>query len=339
MDARRPADVRGDGAHLSAPGPTAGLGRVHVIFNPASGRGRGGRRVAGYLELLGRYLGAFEHSHTSGPGDEARLTREAIERGAETIVAVGGDGTWGQVADQVVAAGAGIRFGILPSGTGNDFGRNLGISYESPEDAVRALAAGRVRRVDVGRVHSPSAPDRLADRPDAYRPRHFLNVVGFGFDIAVIDAAAPARFLRGALLYKVTALQQLFRYPGIDAVLSSPLHSERAGRRLIVTISNGRFFGGGFPIAPGASVDDGLLHACMIHDASPLRRAALFNRAERGRHIGAAEVELLSDQSFAASFADEGPRPRFEIDGDVYASGDWTIEVAVVPSALEVVVP
>jgi YegS/Rv2252/BmrU family lipid kinase len=312
---------------------------VHVIFNPASGRGRGGRRIPGYLELLRRHLGTFDHSLTAAPGDEARLAKAALDGGATTVVAVGGDGTWGQVADQVIAAGPGVRFAMLPSGTGNDFGRNLGLAYDSPEDAVRALAQGRVRSVDVGRVRSPSAPDRASGDAGAYRARHFLNVVGFGFDIAVIDAAAGARFLKGAPLYKITALQQLFRYPGIEPVVSSPMHRERAGRRLIVTISNGRYFGGGFPIAPGATVDDGLLHACVIRDAGPLRRAALFNKAERGRHIGAPEVELLSDRSFTIRFPADGPTPRFEIDGDVYASRGHAVEVELLPRALEIVVP
>ena len=334
MAARRAPDVRGDGAHLSS-----GLGRVHVIFNPASGRGRGGRRIPAYLELLRRHLGSFEHSLTAAPGDEGRLTREALERGADTVVGVGGDGTWSQVADQLVEWGSGARLGVLPSGTGNDFGRNLGLDYGNPEDAVRALAAGRTRRVDVGRVTSHSAHDRERGRGDAYRTRHFLNVVGFGFDIAVIDAAAKARFLKGAPLYKITALQQLFRYPGIETTVTSPAHGSRGGRQLIVVISNGRYFGGGFPIAPAATVGDGRLHACVIDDAGPFRRAALFSRAERGRHVGMPEVRILSDQRFAVAFPPREALPRFEVDGDVYGSVSPEVTVEVLPGALEVVVP
>ncbi len=310
-----------------------------MIFNPASGRGRGGHRIPAYLDLLRRHVGAFEHSLTTASGDEARLARAALEAGAETVVAVGGDGTWSQVADQLVGWPGGARLALLPSGTGNDFGRNLGLGYESPEDAVRALAAGRTRRVDVGRVVTPSAPDGDRHRSKAYRVRHFLNLVGFGFDIAVIDAAAGARFLKGAVLYKATALQQLFRYPGIDVTVESPSHGSRPGRRLIITISNGRYFGGGFPIAPAATVDDGLLHACVIKDAGPFRRAALFNRAERGRHVGAPEVEILSDRRFAVRFPDAAPPPRFEVDGDVYGVAGHLVEVEVLAGALDVVVP
>ena len=99
----------------------------------------------------------------------------ALEAGAETVVAVGGDGTWSQVADQVIDWPGGARLAVLPSGTGNDFGRNLGLSYNEPEDAVRALAAGRTRRVDIGRVVSLSAADSQSQTPRVYRSRYFLR--------------------------------------------------------------------------------------------------------------------------------------------------------------------
>ncbi|MBW3534603.1 MAG: diacylglycerol kinase family lipid kinase [Gemmatimonadetes bacterium] len=325
----RPPDVRGAGDLLSGP--------VHVVFNPASGRGRGGRRMPAYLELLERHVPGFLHSVTTRPGEEAELADRAIEAGAGTVVAVGGDGTWSHVADRVLAAERpGLRFGLLPSGTGNDFGRSLGIDFASPEDAVRVLAAGRTRRVDAGRVTSPGTPDRLGGAAAFSGPRHFLNLVGFGFDIAVIDAAEGARFLKGEILYKTAALQQLFRFPGVELALEPLGGTPRRGRHLMLTISNGRFFGGGFPIAPGATVADGLLHACAIGDASPLRRANLFSRAGKGRHVDAREVEIVSDTGFRVRF---GAPPRYEVDGDVFAALEDTVSVEVLPGALEVVAP
>ena len=313
---------------------------MHVIFNPASGRGRGGRRIPAYLELLRRHVPGFRHSVSSRPGEEADLADRAIEAGAGTVVAVGGDGTWSHVADRVLAAGRPeLRFGILPSGTGNDFGRSLGIDFRSPEDAVKVLAAGRVRAVDAGRVTSPGVHDRHAGAaPPAHAsaPRHFLNLVGFGFDIAVIDAAAGARFLKGELLYKVTALQQLLRFPGLELTLEPEGAPAKAGRHLMLTISNGRFFGGGFPIVPNASVEDGLLHACAISDASPLRRADLFSKAGKGKHVGAPEVAVVSSRAFRVRFAEP---PRYEVDGDVFVAGTDTVSVEVLPGALPVVAP
>ncbi len=250
------------------------------------------------------------------------------------MVAVGGDGTWSNVADRVVASGRSeVAFGMLPNGTGNDFGRSLGFSPTGFAEAVATLAVGKSRLVDVGRLDTPSASEHT---PDRLEPRHFLNLVGFGFDVAVIDAAAGARFLKGALLYKVTALQQLFRFPGVRFGLESASGAHRDARHLMLTVSNGRYFGGGFPIAPDARADDGRLHACRILDASPLTRLRLFNLAERGRHVTSDRVEVLADHSFRLTF--DAP-PRFEMDGDVRQASSAVLDVRVLPGVLRVIAP
>ena len=308
--------------------------RVFVIFNPVSGRGRGGERIPRYRELLDRHLPGWDHAVTGHAGDESRLVDLALERSCDTIVAVGGDGTWSHVADRILGLGADVRFAILPSGTGNDFGRNLGLRQDDLEAAARTLVEGHVLAIDVGRIATASTHDERGG--PAIEGRHFLNVVGFGFDVAVVDAARHARFLRGALLYKTTALQQLFRFPGFDVSIDDGAGFDRSGHGLMLTISNGRFFGGGFPIAPRATVTDGALHACFIRDARPLTRLRLFDRAGKGRHEGEPQVEIHSASAFNLRFP--GP-PRFEADGDVYASATASVRLEVRPRSLRVVVP
>ena len=325
-------DLRRDGDDLSLADR-----RVFVIFNPASGRGRGRRRQDAYLRLLEQHAPGFAHAVTAGPGDEYRLADEAIADGFDTLVAVGGDGTWSHVADRILSSGReGLQLGLLPSGTGNDFGRSLGLSFGEPAAAVRSLASGRTRQIDAGRISTPSAPAEpgKSTAPTATeRVRHFLNLVGFGFDVAVIDAAAGARFLKGEALYKITALQQLFRFPGIEVELEGSDGSIHAGRHLMVTISNSPYFGGGFPIAPRASVEDGALHACLIGDASPLRRMKLFGDAGKGRHVDADEVRIVDGPRFTARFQEP---VRFEADGDVFAVSGTELSVEILPGALEV---
>ncbi len=312
-----------------------------VIFNPASGRGRGARRIPLYRELLDRHLQSYEWESTTGPGEEAALADRALAGGARLLVTVGGDGTWSQVADRVVAsARSDVVLGLLASGTGNDFARSLGLSYDDPEHAVAALAAGRTRRIDVGRVISewrPCArPETASAEPWRDSPRHFLNLVGFGFDVAVIDATQRARFLKGELLYKATAAQQLFFFRSPHLHLSDGGGWSTEGRHLILTVSNGRIFGGGFPIAPEADLQDGRLDACAIADASPLGRARLFNLAAKGRHVGARGVSLRQDEAFTVRF--DGPL-RYEVDGDVLQSRTGEVRLEAVPSALSVIVP
>ncbi len=328
MVPRGASDLRGVGVLLSADR------RHFVIFNPASGRGRGRRRIEAYRGLLRKALVHVEFATTAWAGEERELAAAAAVDGFDVVVGVGGDGTWSSVADGLMASGRpDVALGVLPSGTGNDFGRNLGFDPRNPTEAVAALAAGAVRRVDVGYVESPSAAARS---PDRWETRHFLNLAGFGFDVAVIDAAVSARFLRGELLYKVTALQQLFRFEGFACAVDAADGVTRAGRHLMLTVSNGRYFGGGFPIAPDANVSDGHLHACRIGDAGPLRRLRLFTLAERGRHVGLPGVEILSAPRLHLTF--EEP-PRFELDGDVRQAASTTVELHVLPQALTVVAP
>lgn len=329
------AGLRPDGRFLSTVGGGAAAGTRHfVVFNPASGRRGGARRIRRYHALLTEALTDVTFGETTRAGEERELAERAIDEGYDVIVAVGGDGTWSNVADRLVASGRDdVALGILPSGTGNDFGRNFGHDPRQAAVAVSVLAAGHTRRIDVGRVDTPSAPEHDHGRSEA---RHFLNVVGFGFDIAVIDGAAHARLLRGELLYKVTALQQLFRFPGVRARVEAAGGAVRDARQLMLTVSNGRFFGGGFPIAPDATVDDGKLHACLIGDASPFTRLKLFNLAERGRHVGSERVEILDDRAFTLTFDEP---PRFEVDGDVRRASSDRIEVRSLPGALRVVAP
>lgn len=271
---------------------------------------------------------------TTRPGEERDLAERATSEGYDVVVAVGGDGTWSNVADRIVASARDdVALGILPSGTGNDFGRNFGYDPRRPSDAVAVIARGHTRAIDVGRVDTLSASEHDPERLEA---RHFLNLIGFGFDVAVIDGAAGARFLRGELLYKVTALQQLLRFPGMPARVEAASGAVRESPQLMLTVSNGRFFGGGFPIAPGATVDDGKLHACLIADAPPLTRLKLFNLAERGRHVTSPKVEIIDDSSFRLTF---GSPPRFEMDGDVRRSSSVHIQVRSLPGVLRVLAP
>ena len=306
--------------------------RVFVVFNPASNNGQGAKRIPHYLSLLEKHLPGFGHGVSARSGEEADRAEQAVREGYDTIVAAGGDGTWSAVADRLLGLERpDLTFGVLPGGTGNDFGRNLGISGKDAEGAVTILAGETVRRVDVGRLTGMSRHEIRGDAPR--RSRYFLNVVGFGFDVAVVDAAKQARFLRGELLYKVTALQQLFRYPGFSVSLDDDAGFRRSDSTLMLTITNAAHFGGGFPIAPSGTVDDGKLHACVIGNAKPFRRLVLFDKAGKGRHEGAPEVDAVASPRFNLTF----PSPvRFEVDGDIYASGGTELSVDVLPATLAV---
>ena len=314
--------------------------RTFVIFNPASGRGVGAKRIDLYLNLLSERLPGFEHAETSRPGEEGALATQAVTDGYQLIVAVGGDGTWSNVADRLVALRKpDVALGLLASGTGNDFGRNFGISTRNPAEAVDVLAQGAVTQVDVGRIVTTGVPVRdTVSQPtgaSGIAGRHFLNLVGFGFDVAVIEDAAGARFLSGELLYKVTALKNLFSYKGVALELASD-EAEVRGNQLMLTISNAPFFGGGFLIAPTADMYDGLLDVCAIGDAPPFTRMRLFSMAPKGKHITSPLVHTEKNSFFTVRFASP---PKYEVDGELWQADGNDVGIEVAPAALRIVVP
>src|SRR5262249_15025333 len=128
-----------------------------------SGTGRGATLVAPVLAALGAN-GRVEHALTQGPGDEARLAEEAARRGFRRIVAVGGDGTWGNVANGILRSGVPARLGLVPGGTGCELAKSLGIPQRDLAAWAGIVLEGRGRARDVGGVE-----DKL-----------FLSVVGFG---------------------------------------------------------------------------------------------------------------------------------------------------------------
>jgi diacylglycerol kinase (ATP) len=292
-----------------------------VLVNPAAGRGRRRARVEQYLALLEKHLGAFEPVITSRAGDETALLDRALSESIDCIIAVGGDGTWGAAADRIVKSGRrDVALGLLPTGTGNDFGKSLGIRHEHAEDVVRAIVDRTTATIDVGLAGG----------------RHFLNVIGLGFDIAVIDDAAKTPLLRGDVLYRFCALRQLFFFPGRDVEIEALGEAPIRTRALMLTISNANYFGGSFHIAPRASLSDGRLDAVVIQDAGPLTRARLFSTVSKGRHEGDPHIIARQAPSFAIRFEGE---LRYEADGEVFAASASPLIVSSVPNALRVCTP
>ena len=292
---------------------------VCVVLNPASGRGRGARAEAEVRKAFAA-VGVTDVRATGAKGGERELARRAIADGARTIVAVGGDGTWGNVANAIIASGADVRLALVAAGTGNDFAKTVGAPAADVSATARLAVDGPDTRVDVGRIEG----------------KHFLNVAGFGFDIAVLEDVEKISWLKGDMLYFYSALRQLFGYSGIPISVESPAARRGTSLHLMLIIANGKNFGGSFRIAPDATVTDGRLDAISIMAAPPLRRLRLFGAATSGRHVAHPEVRTEQSASFTLAFSSP---PAYETDGEYNRASSARLEVTCVPRALRVVTP
>lgn len=151
-----------------------------LIVNPAAGNGFA-RKVTEQLRQELEHAGrAFQFLYTEYPGHATELARHAVQDGeCSGVIAVGGDGTAYEVACGLL--GTSVPFGIIPSGTGNDFVKTVGIP-KKPLEALRFILKSKPRAVDVGSLN-----DRM-----------FLNVCGTGFDVTVLDyTVAAKKYCRG----------------------------------------------------------------------------------------------------------------------------------------------
>ena len=295
------------------------MSKVCVIVNPASGRGSGARALPAIRAAFAA-VGVSEIRLTSAKGGEEAEAQKAVAEGFDTIVACGGDGTWGNVANGILASGAGrdVRMAVIATGTGNDFAKTVGAPARDFPATAHLAVNGSDMAIDVGRIEG----------------RHFLNVSGFGFDIAVLEDIERISWLKGDMLYLYSALRQLFSYGGVEIGIATPKKRRDPRPHLMLIVANARNFGGSFKIAPGASVTDGKLDAISIHDAAPLARMRLFAAATKGTHVMAREVLVEQSPSFTLEFP---APPAFETDGEYNRARSSVVHVDCVPQALRVV--
>jgi diacylglycerol kinase (ATP) len=292
---------------------------VYVVFNPHSGKGRGAQFVAPVLQGLAPAK-RLEHGLTQGPGDEGRLAEEAVRRGFRRIVAVGGDGTWSNVGNAILRTGLPVALGLVPGGTGCDLAKTLGVPARDVAACCRIVLDGRTRAIDVGRIED----------------KHFLNIAGFGYDVAVLEDSWNVAYLEGAALYLYCALRQLGSYRGfrVETEVDGRLlgHSDM----LMVIVANARVFGGGFKVAPHADVEDGKLDAVAFGNMGLAGRVSALVRLLRGTHARHPRVAAASASRLVYRFA---APPAYETDGEWNQARSSEVVIEAVPRALRVLVP
>jgi diacylglycerol kinase (ATP) len=254
---------------------------------------------------------------TETAGEEIALASRALDGGAKTLVAVGGDGTCAKIANVILKRGADCSLAVLACGTGNDFAKTLGVLRFDAARIANLVESGQAQRIDVGTTEGG----------------YFLNSCGFGFDAAVLEASNRVRVLKGDAVYIYSALRQLFAYRGIHVSRSDTPVSSGA-TMLMVTVSNGRNLGGAFQIAPDASVLDGRLDIAFFRDSNLLERVRLFAKAFRGTHLGMRSV--VSERAGSISLNFSAP-PMMEVDGELRQARSSTVQIECLPRALSVI--
>lgn len=305
-------------------------GKVAAIVNPHSAGRKTGKRWPEIARQIERRLGPVTVRFTERRGHAIQLARELLGDGFDRIIAVGGDGTFNEVAngflkdDELVRPGASM--GILPAGTGGDFQRMFGFNERGVmEQALDALAAGEPCLIDAGKAKFVALDGRPCER-------YFVNLVSFGMGGLVAERARNSFAAfggRSAFLWATFRVLLGYRGRTVQVALNGGAPAEYHVTN--VAVGNGRFHGGGMHPCPTAVMDDGVLEVTIIEYMNMLRLLrdirALYS-GEIYRHPKAHHLRGVRIGAYAG-------KPTFiEVDGEPV--GKLPLEITVLPGKLPV---
>ncbi|MBI4877030.1 MAG: NAD(+)/NADH kinase [Acidobacteria bacterium] len=280
---------------------------ARLIFNPCAGAFRrgGARRLARALDLLRSAGHQVEEHPTTGPGAAGEMARDLIARGADLILVAGGDGTVNEALNGM--AGAATPLGVLPAGTANVLGHELGLG--SLEQAAARIGECEPVRVALGLLRPSDAP-----------PRHFLMMAGAGLDALVVNELNPDLKRRlGKFAYWVATFRLVGRRLEEFDVRAGGVQ-RRCGFALAARVRN---YGGDLEIARGASLLRNDFEAVLLEGAAASRYLKYFAGVgirTLGRMRGAT---ILRSRALELS----GGRAPVQVDGEAAGWLPATIEI------------
>lgn len=310
------------------------IDRPLFIVNPASGGGRTGRLFDEARRPIGHVVGDFDVAFTARAGHAADLARQAALEGRTRIVAVGGDGTFSEIASGVLASGAPAAVGLVHQGTGGDFRRSLGMEHRL-DRYLEAIARNTPRLIDAGRIEH-------ADRDGRPDGRFFVNVasLGMGGLVARYVDEGP-RALGPTLTYLGASLRSLAEGTvgrlTCEFVADGERRIEHVDTR-ILAVCNGRYFGGGMNLAPNAELDDGLFDVVLLRGGARLPVLSALAAVYRGRHLTHTAVQTWRVSELNVRLDDEREADRFLVEADGEWIGRLPVSIRVLPKALRVLV-
>ena len=301
-----------------------------IIVNPISGRGTGELSIPFVTQVLEQNKIPYTLVRTERPMHAVVLAREAAEKGADVVVAVGGDGTANEVLNGLMEARqkghVRTAMGIIGVGRGNDFAFGMGIPH-GKEEGCRVLIEGYCRAMDVGLVSGGFFP----------QGRYFGNGVGIGFDAVVGFVALKMKRLKGFLSYIVAAMKTIFLY--FKAPLLKIEYSGNTVTQpcLMVSVMNGRRMGGGFMMAPESLPHDGLLDLCIAKQVSRAGIFLLIPRFLKGTQSSHKAIITGRTETIVVT-ALEGTLPA-HADGETLCTEGQSLSIRILPRQIEMVCP
>lgn len=244
------------------------MNRVRIIYNPTSGREVFRKELPTVLERFEK-AGYETSTHaTTGENDAARAAEEAVDRGFDVIIAVGGDGTINEVINGMADKENRPKLGIIPTGTTNDFARALFIP-RNIEKAVDIILADESMFLDIGKVNN----------------QFFVNIAGGGkLTELTYEVPSGLKTMLGQLAYYMKGIEMLPSLRPIKAKIEYDGNIINEDLMLFL-VANTNSVGGFEKLAPDAALNDGYFDLLILKKTNLAEFIRIATLALRGNHL------------------------------------------------------
>lgn len=299
-----------------------------VIVNPNAGNGKGKKDWGKISSNLKKYGINYKELFTERKGHAILLSGEAVEAGHRKLLCVGGDGTLNEIVNGAFAQDKcptkDITLGLIPVGTGNDWGRMFGIPLDY-EEAAKIIKDEKLMLHDIGVLSYFNGSEKGT--------RYFINIAGLGFESVVVKRtnAQKDKGRSGKALYFYNLLMSLLSYNNTKAEIIID-GTKIMANVFSINVGNGRYCGGGMRQTPYAVPDDGILDVTVIKEMGRLEIIMNLNKLYNGTILDHPKIDGYTCKNVKVS----SEKILFaEADGEHL--GHTPVEFNIIPSAINIV--
>lgn len=268
---------------------------IALVCNPGSENGKS-LRITNSIEIL---LSGMDISHSVF----SSAWPESFD-GFTQVWIIGGDGTINWFINQYSTIQ--LPLALFGGGSGNDLQWML-YGNKTVEEQAEQVLQGKPQLIDAGVCNE----------------RLFINGVGIGFDGAIVHDLLGKKKLAGKASYLLSILKHIVGYH------EKPCELQMAGEIItqdcfMISVANGKRYGGGFLVAPKAILDDGLLDVNIVGRISSMRRIKYLPVIEKGEHLELDFVKYRQTNKIII----QSPMPlHAHLDGEYFQSDYFNIAI------------
>lgn len=266
-----------------------------LVVNESAGKGKALYLANQFSKLLVNSNQEFTLIHeTSYEKTIEKLKSSLSTNSYKKVIAIGGDGLVNLCLQYL--ARSGITLGVIPAGTGNDFARAVGVNGLSVNKIFDLYTKSDPAEIDLGLVKSQSSE------------RWFVQVLSTGFDAEVNSRANKIRWPKGKSKYTIATVRTLAKFRPITYEIEMDGH-KLSQSAMLFTIANGKTYGGGMRICPGASNSDGFFELLLVKPVSRFVLLTIFPKVFKGNHIPHQKIDtyrakVVKISASTSSYAD-----------------------------------